>query len=194
MGYSISWLAVHGKDAGAVKRELGLKGTGQYEEVPESPLLGAQLPGNWYLIFANRCDYADDTPLATLSQKCAVITCTVEEHIMFSSASSWRDGRLIWRIDHNAEEALEHLDAEGDLPEVFASLRERLSAKQAQNVDADYSFDVPVEVAKAITGFRHDESEPSEGFERLLEPKGEAISIPKKKTLSPSKKWWQIWR
>ena len=49
MGFSLSWLAVHGKEAVAVRRVLGVRGTGQHEDVPDSPLLAANLPTGWFL-------------------------------------------------------------------------------------------------------------------------------------------------
>jgi hypothetical protein len=49
MGFSVSWLAVRGKPSTAVLSELGLRGTGEYEEVPDSPhFWGANLPDGWY--------------------------------------------------------------------------------------------------------------------------------------------------
>ena len=181
MGYSVSWLAIRGKDPSEVRDELGVSGTGEHEDVPESPLLGADLPGGWYLLFANRCDYADNAPLAKLSRRGELVTCAVEEHVMYSSAAGWRDGSPLWSIVHDCQQGAEHHDAQGELPPPFASIRDRLMAEQADRADADYVFDVPVEVAKALTGFRHDEDiagAPAEPFERLV----------------ARRKWWQVWK
>jgi hypothetical protein len=203
MGYSISWLAIRGEDVKTVHAELGITGTGEYEEVPESPLLGVQLPEGWYLVFANRCDYVDNAPLASLSRSGELITCSVEEHAMCSSASGWSNGRLAWSVEHDSQQGLQHLDAQGDLPPVFAAVRDQLSAARAQRGDADYIFDVPVEVARSITGFRHDQCEPIVQFERLLGFGGadfpgvsKTKCEPKERLerLSAPQKWWQIWR
>ncbi len=203
MGYSISWLAIRGEDVNTVHSQLGVSGSGEYEEVPESPLLGAELPGGWYLVFANRCDYPDDAPLASLSRNGELITCSVEEHVMCSSASGWSNGVPAWSVVHDSQRGLQHLDAQGDLPPVFAAVRDRLSASQSQRGDADYIFDVPVEVAKAITGFRHDDCEPTYQFEKLLGsgepdfprvPRTECELKERIERVSAPKKWWQIWR
>ena len=60
---------------------------------------------------------------------------------------------------HDASEGLDNLEATGRLPPSFASIRDRLSAElDAAGPDvADYLFDVPAEICKSITGFRHDE-------------------------------------
>jgi hypothetical protein len=162
MGYSVSWLAVRGKPSIVVLSELGLQGTGEYDEVPDSPdIWGANLPDGWYLVFANRCDYVDRLPLDRLSAAAQVVTCSVEEHVMVSWASGWSDGQKVWSVTHDSEQGIDHIEADGDFPPVFASLRDRLAAEQAgaggEESDVDHLFDVPVELAKAVTGFRHDE-------------------------------------
>jgi hypothetical protein len=183
MGFSLSWLAIRGKDSATVRSELGVYGTGRHEDVPDSPLLGADLPTGWYLVLANRCDLADALPLAELSSGGEVVTCFVEEHVMYSRASFWKDGRRVWSITHDLQRGSGHLETEGELPPVFTPVRDRLSALVGQD-RVDYIFYVPVEVAKALTGFRHDEDipgAPDEPYERL-EKRGRV------------KKWWEVWR
>jgi len=106
MGFSVSWLAVHGKSADQVRQQLGLQQTGQREEIPESPVLAADLPTGWYLVFANRCDYAENAGLRRLSLDCEVVACSVEEHVMVSAASGWKDGRNTWAITHDSQQGV----------------------------------------------------------------------------------------
>jgi hypothetical protein len=184
MGFSISWLAIRGKDPASVCNELALRGTGEHEEIPESPLLGAELPSGWYLVFANHCGFADTQPLAKLSSDAEIVTCSVEEHVMYSGASCWKHGKRMWSITHDSQQGIEHLEAEGQLPPVFAPIRDQMTARQADRDDADYIFDVPVEVAKSLTGFRHDkdiEGAPDKPFERL-------------EKLNREKRWWEFWK
>jgi hypothetical protein len=47
MGFSISWAAVKGGTPKAVLDALVLRGTGIREEVQESDITGAELPGGW---------------------------------------------------------------------------------------------------------------------------------------------------
>jgi hypothetical protein len=155
-------MAVRGKPAASVLNELGLRGTGEYDEVPDSPhTWGADLPEGWYLVFANRCDTVEKWPLARLSAGAELATCSVEEHVMVSEACGWSDGTKIWSVTHNSEEGIEHIHADGDLPPAFWSIHDQLDAQQAEaggeESDVDYLFDVPIGLAKAVTGFRHDE-------------------------------------
>lgn len=178
MGYSQSWVAVRGKGRATVLAAFGLRPTGAREEVAESPLVGAELPGGWYLLVANQgADaLAGEAALAGISTAGEAVTCEVEEHVMVSVASGWRDGRRLWVVGHDAQRGLDHLDAEGALPETFSEMRDRARAAQhAAGGDADHFFDVPVELAKALTGYRHDEDPPGasdEPFEVLAAAAG----------------------
>ncbi|MEI8045221.1 MAG: hypothetical protein WCL11_27665, partial [Verrucomicrobiota bacterium] len=52
------------------------------------------------------------------------------------------------------------LDVEGDLPPAFASIRDRLYTQQKasgrRKASVDHIFDLPVELARDLTGYRHD--------------------------------------
>ncbi len=184
MGFSLSWLAVRGKDAEAVRRQLGVSGTGEHEDVPDSPLLGAELPTGWYLVVANHSVVEETEPVSELSTGGEVVTCFVEEHVMYSRASGWKDGKRLWSITHDSQHGIDHLEAEGDPPAQFIPVRDRLTAKQISRGDADFIFDIPVEVAHALTGFRHDRDisgAADEPYERLERRR-------------PVKKWWEFWR
>src|SRR5437870_3552125 len=99
MGFSASWLAIRGKPSTTVLDELGLRGTGEYDRsaYPPDPW-GANLPGGWYLVFGNRCDFVDALPLEQLSGGAEMITCAVEEHVMVSWAAGWNDGEIVWSV------------------------------------------------------------------------------------------------
>lgn len=164
MGYSLSWLAVRGKDSRVLLPQLGLSGTGEREEIPESEIAGAQLPGEWYVIVNDHdIRFVDDAVLERISVGCEAVTCFVEEHVMCSAATGWSDGKEVWAVIHNAQERLDHLVEEGLLPTEFAAIRDGLCAKKADGVD--FIFDVPVELAGALTGFRHDRDFPGASAE-----------------------------
>ena len=183
MGYSQSWLAVKGKPPTAVLETLGLRGTGTREEIAESPIVGAELPNGWYLVVAGRSGHRlmRDQTLQRLSAGCDVVTGDVEEHVMVSVATGWKDGQRVWSVTHDAQRDMEHLQTEGELPAVFTSIRDRLRSEQqkagGRKADVDYIFDVPVELAQTLTGYRHDADIPGAGtdpFEVLAETSSSA--------------------
>jgi hypothetical protein len=65
-------------------------------------------------------------------------------------------GRQIWQIRHDPDQRREHLEASGDLPPEFARFGDAAMNKQRARSGVDYVFDVPIETAATITGYRHD--------------------------------------
>ena len=161
MGFSISWIAVCGKTVEEVWGGLELQGTGVREEVPEAPFVGADLPRGCYLVVANHgLTFFQNTLLERLSVGCEIITCIVEEHVMYSYASEWKNGNRVWEIEHDFDKGIWHLETRGDLPSAFLSIHDHLRSEQEEHggdaSDTDFIFDIPVEVSAALTGYRHD--------------------------------------
>ena len=75
---------------------------------------------------------------------------------MVSTAAGWDDGRESWSVTHDAQVDLKHLEVRGEPPREFARIRDELFAKQTEDT-CDYIFDIPVEVAAEVVGFRYDE-------------------------------------
>src|SRR5205814_5468844 len=134
MGYSLSWLAVRGKSPQVVRDELGFRPTGEREEFPESKLSAVEMPNGWYLIVSQRSELvASDAAMQRLSSSGGeLVTCFVEEHVMFSSATGWKDGSKSWSIIHDAQRGIEHLETAGELPASYGSIRDRLFTKQKE--------------------------------------------------------------
>jgi hypothetical protein len=167
MGYALSWAATKG-DAETVHSALGLRPTGKREESPKSDIVGAELRGGWYLVLYRGCDAARRAR-ESLSRLGEVVYCSVEEHVMVSAASAWKDGKCLWSVVHDGQEGINDLQVKGALPASFASIRDRQKAKQdagekvptdGEEFAVDHMFDVPVDLALELTGFRHDRDVP----------------------------------
>jgi hypothetical protein len=194
MGYSLSWLAVKGKMPPIVLHDLGFRPTGEHQELPEAPLSAATIPNGWYLIVSNVTEQiASDSVLTRLTVDCEAVACFVEEHVMVSSAAGWKNGRRCWFVSHNAQRGIEDLETDGELPTPFNSIRDRMFSKQKEDrirkadiprplfkrrvlkvgeMECDFIFEIPIEVAREVTGFRHDQDTPGEAsqpFEVLVE-------------------------
>jgi len=163
MGYSISWLAIKGRAKPDIHRELGLSESGKTEEEPDSVILGTDLPDGSYLVFLNECFHrfiVSDEILGRLSQGCEIVGCQVEEHVMVSAAFGWKDGHRLWEVGHEADKGIDNLDVEGAPPAALREIEARLRARQdkydSENDDVDAIFDIPVELAFACCGYRHD--------------------------------------
>lgn len=172
MGYSLSWAAVRGKSPEAVRAELGLEPTGVTLEVPEGDFCSVALETGWFIVVSNLDErFVDDAVLAKLSAGCEVVGCFVEEHVMMSRAAGWREGQQQWSLTHQAEVSRDDLSREGTPPPVLAELEAAArSRRQAEPDGPDFLFDVPANVAQALSGFRHDEGERSFAELRLAAP------------------------
>ncbi len=190
MGFAISWLAVKGKTPEALARELGLAPSGEAAEIGEATFTGGALPGGWFLLVMNRCEheFVAATSLALLSRDCEVVACSIEEHVMVSTSELWRNGARVWRIEHDAQRSIDHISASGRVPDTYSAIEREFVERQNQaggrNADIDYFFEIPLQMAKSIVGFKHDEARPEEeSFETF---RGASLS-------SERKPWWKVW-
>ncbi|MBF4988344.1 hypothetical protein [Methylophilus sp. 14] len=206
MGFHISWVAVNGKSPAQVCSELNLQDTDEQSPYPETDVDALKLNSGWYLLHFN-----DPLPpelelaiLGPLSMGAEVVKCVIEETSMVSMASYLSNGKEKWSIVHDSEQGLTHLDVSGDLPDCYEEIKNRLLAQlNADEEPCDYLFDVPAEVCKSITGFRHDDvrededSNPFAVMERSSQAKASAAStnnIESDITDSQSTKpWWRFW-
>jgi hypothetical protein len=163
MGFSVSWIAVQGKDVAHVLQTAKLRKTGKIGDMYDHRISGAALPSGWFLIYFDRefeTPYSKGDTLAKLSADAQVLTCCIEEHCMFSAASSWSNGKRDWWVEHNSERGIKDLQTGGTLPPEYLGIRDHLMAQQDLPQDeplCDFIFDVPIELTRAFTGFRHDQ-------------------------------------
>lgn len=116
--------------------------------------------------------------------------CSIEEHVMFCSAEHWRGGALIWRAVHDSEKGQTDLRTNGVLPPDFQSMAEAAAMQQqpagTEDYDVDYYFEVPLNAAKSLIGFRQDEDIPGVEYDKfsVLNYVDERYR---------RKPWWRFW-
>lgn len=139
----------------------------------------ASLPtGACLVTFSPDSELCDSSIFAKVSRSCEIVVCSLNDHVMVSSAEGWRDGVQLWSVEHDSDQGEEHLEVSGLLPAGFAAIRDRLLKKQRAAQDADYVYDVPIELAKACTGYHHTDDTP---------PMEELVYI------APRMTFWQRW-
>jgi hypothetical protein len=162
MGYAISWIAFKDKTAAQAGELLALSPSGEFTEVPERMFSGVRFENGWYVVVIDECGHklVRERSLQRMSAAVDIVAVAIEEHVMFSSAEAWKNGRLFWRVAHASESGRRHLEEYGSFPEQYRALKERLLAAQQREDEGahevDYVFDVPLELAEAIVGFKHD--------------------------------------
>lgn len=173
---SLSWLAVKGKAREAACVDLGLRvGMASRHATHYFPIEGAVADSGWFLIVADGHNHRllEGDVLATLSQGCEVLTCTVQESFLYSKATGWRDGQRVWSVTYEGEDQPGDVVAEGTLPVTFAILHQDLLAQSkaddAGDLLLDPLFEIPIEAVRQAVGYRPDKPRPAfEGrFARL---------------------------
>jgi len=154
MGYAISWLAVRNTPEESVLAALGLEKTGESEELPESKWCSKRV-NEWTLVWFNSFQ-PGKLRSAVPKLRGEVVLFDVEEHVMFASAADYKDGRLSWRIAHDAQETPDHLVVEGNPPESLKRIRAEQLARMTEDPEVDFVIEIPVRIAQEIVGFRYD--------------------------------------
>jgi hypothetical protein len=160
-------IAVTGKEPGEIQRDYGVTPTGEHEEIPESPVVGAPLPTGAYLLYINDPDkiVPDDEVLCRFSKGASLIACYANETVMNSYACAWTNGAKRWSVFHDAQQSIDHLETSGNLPPELQPIHDRLFAKQKGDGGCDFIFDIPVELFVALGGIRYDQDIPGAGPE-----------------------------
>ncbi len=147
-------------------RQLGLSPTGEIEELPQSLISMARLDTGWRLVWYDEydCPFLQPRDLGALSSDKEVLLCLVEEHSMASSCEMWSGGERQWRVSHHGDDGPKGLDVDGDLPDSYPAIRREMEEAQiaegGDHASCDYLFAIPLKVAEALVGFKHDETDP----------------------------------
>jgi hypothetical protein len=165
MGFRVQLIAVSGKEPRAIQRDYGVVATGEREEVPESPVVGAALLNGAYLLYINDPDkiVPDDKVFARLSKGASLIACYANETVMNSYACAWSNGVERWSVFHDAQQDVRHLETSGTLPPELRIIRDRHFAQQKNDGSADFIFDIPIELFADLGGIRYDQDIPGAG-------------------------------
>lgn len=164
MGFAVTWFAVQEAHAASFLQRLCLVETGETEEFPESLIAAAQMDTGWRVLWYNKydCRFLRTDTVREISLEHDILVCAVEEHSMSATASLWRRGGRVWHLHYDGSDGPKGsaLKAGGALPECLASIRDEMErAQEAEggaSANVDMLFEIPLRVAQALTGFKHD--------------------------------------
>ncbi|MDP3736109.1 MAG: hypothetical protein Q8R02_01890 [Hyphomonadaceae bacterium] len=160
MTLSLAWFAIQGLAPDEFLDRAGFEDTGEPDEYFDAEHSAGDLPGGWYVVVTAQAGLLDPARLAQWSAGGRLVAVVVHEDTATSLATEWRDGRQVWSAFHDGSAEKKQLEVEGKLPDIFDAIREDLMAVQAEAVsEGDYfdaGYDIPLDLAEDITGFRHD--------------------------------------
>lgn len=175
MGFRVALIAVRGLDIDTLYARYGVRRTGQWEEIAESPVCGATVSTGWQLLYLNNYPRPHDAVLKALSSEAELLFCDVNETCMSSFATGWKNGKEIWTVFHDAQQAIDHLVTSGELPGNYDEIRDSRQLDETEyGEELDDMFGVPIDLFASLTGIRYDMDLPeSTGSDfETLEPVG----------------------
>ena len=186
MGISLSWVAVEALPAEEALLRLSLARTAKDAAYPFKGIASRALPNGWFLVAAGRCDHriANAASMSELSRGCRAVACAIEEHVNFASAELWQDGARVWKVQHQGDEDSANMSSEGQVPLRFHEMLATVEPEDSENLSGHFHMDIPLILAKEISGFRHDEANEEfdkASFEELSEIKAKST-------------WWKPWK
>jgi hypothetical protein len=153
MSLNASWLAFEKVDREIVLEKLGLQVVGETDDELSAELCCAETVSGWWLIYSNSGRFGGPLDPAALSENAHMVTTDMSETVMCSRSSGWRNGVMIWEVDYDPDLKAGDVEVTGDPPPQFAAIRARVIEEQQREGDADYIFDIPVELSAALCGY-----------------------------------------
>lgn len=142
---------------------LRFRDRGEVDEANEAPFSIAELPNHWTVVWSNDFSYGAPENVHRLAGAMTVVSCQVEEHAMYSAAHCVTKGAHAWSVWHDGGQLGPYdLHVTGDPPPALDAIKRRLFAEQdargGEAADVDFGFDMPIELALDVTGYRHDQT------------------------------------
>jgi hypothetical protein len=159
MGLMCSWIAIRTEAKAEVLEHLGLVETGELvEPYSREGLISVHQNSNgWLYIFAEDFDWADGPRVLDLSRFGLTLGIQTEDEVdMTCLVRAAEHGRKLWKVSHVNDEG-EQLKAFGKVPEDFARIRRKYRRLQRERDDADYLWEIPLALARQLSGYRVDE-------------------------------------
>lgn len=158
MGWSYGWLAVRGVEKGDLLAWLDLEDTGRVVEYWRCARSFAVSPTGWLLVASSELDSFPSADVLAGTSKLGgeAIHCWLEERVMDSACTAYRDGAPAWSVTYNADKHFGEVRVSGEPPREFDAILAAAQAEQAADPDddVDYIFGVPLELSRVTCGYR----------------------------------------
>ena len=83
---------------------------------------------------------------------------------MASGFSRWVNGARVLEVAHDSQQGVQHLETTGNLSSEAKAIIEEATTSQNKedegDAEVDFFFDIPIDIAYGLTGFRHDHANP----------------------------------
>jgi len=165
MGFNICYVASKATPEEIVSA-FDLTVSMETDEMPETALWLTTLNSDWTILWSEDEGFGQKKidQIKSLSFAYNTYLCVVNETVMSSSCEFWSNGKSIWSVWHIgdgsdvSDKSVFNLSSSGSLPANFEQIKSQHIAKQETgDKKVDLIFEVPLELAKAEIGFRHEQ-------------------------------------
>jgi hypothetical protein len=159
MGLACSWIAVRTGDKATLLDYLGMVETGELVTpgCEQSAMSVHQAENGWTILFSEDFAWADSGQILKLSRFGMAVGVQFEDKVAMEATTYVAEkSKRLWRVSHNAEDD-EPLEIRGTPPKELAAIRLKFEQKQAEDDSADWLSEIPLELARTISGYRVDE-------------------------------------
>lgn len=150
------WIATRKIESQKVYGALSLSETLERDDAMTAPYCAVELPSGVFVVQTSQEDenFMDTETVEALSEDGEAFLCMVSEESMMTILMYCRDGEAQWLISHDGEQGPDHLDVEGELPEIFSELRQDLQERASKDEEPVEFFTLPVDLGLALTGYQ----------------------------------------
>lgn len=150
MGFDLCWVGVEARRRKRLLDWFALEPAGEADDELASDFVMAETAEGWVILAARAPGFDVDEALAGVSVSCGfAVGGQIVDDESFSRSSASRNGRPLWSVTYN-DAGTDSLEATGDFPREFNSIKARLTAEQS----GSYLFEAPADTAACVTGYR----------------------------------------
>jgi len=188
MGSATTYLGFNQSSKDLALKTLDLIDTGVDDPENKTPFMGLTLKSGSYVISKGLRGSSGFTKSdkEKLSEVIDFLYHDLHEGVMVSTVESWKKGiGFEWRVIHEGDKEITHLDILGEIPEVAEKIISETRELQANDPDkdkdeVDFYFDIPVKIFQHFTTYHYADS-PDGDYTRLNGP-----------TVPVKKPWWKF--
>jgi hypothetical protein len=163
MGMSVSWIGVQSMDRERILDALGLMAAPSRAKGRKATTWS--FSNGWTFVLSTDFNYPTPKRMAALSADGTAIALSVDDRVMVSVVRGYERGKAVFAIERDGgQKGVRHMAVAGTAPAEWAAIRKRLTEEQDEEdrgeSRTDFLFDAPLELAKALCGYRFDEEWP----------------------------------
>lgn len=157
-----TWIGAQGVPPAAVLEALGLELAPDWAPGGwrDAEYMMRTFPDEWTIVISEaRLKLHAALPAVAAVNEGVTIGCDATTVVMVSEVQVYENGQPVWSASHDPDDDMLNLDVQGEPPARLAELLSEAKAKTAESDEADFVFDVAMNLVAERTGFMAESDE-----------------------------------